>query len=496
MYDIIIVGGGISGLYSCYYILKHNPSLKICIIEQSGRWGGRIYTKYKDGLSFESGAGRFHSSHSNLMQLLKEFKLNNKLFPLSKNISYFLKNKWIKNDKELMTTYKSSFKSLDDIWTFIFNNPPSNNSTLYEHCLKIGLSKDETECVKDTYGYLTEFIDMNTNNALDMIKYDFKNGTFYTLKGGLQQLIDLLVDKCKEFGATMLLNTSCISLNRNTNVIELSNSQLINKIKANKIILSIPINSFNNLTITPPINWLKKYQPKPYKLLRIYAKYPSDWFRNMSKIITDKKLSMIIPINPDNGLIMISYSDNINAQYWNNFYDINILKNKLNKQLTKLFPTINIDDPEWISIEYWNEGCHYWEKNNNDKLIMEDINNQLGNNIFLLNEAYAHINGWIESSLIVANKYIQNITNSFKGGSKTYTMNDVSKHNNIEKGVWTVINKRVYDITKWVPEHPGGIAKIMQIAGKDGTNLFMNNPFHKGTDAKKILEKYYIGDLS
>jgi cytochrome b involved in lipid metabolism len=493
MYDIIIVGGGISGLYCCYNILKYNSKLKVCIIEKSGRWGGRIYTKYKDDISFESGAGRFHSTHTNLMDLLHEFKLDKKLIPLSKNVSYFLKNKWIENDSQLMKLYKSSFKSLSSIWKFIFKNPISNNpSTLYEHCINIGLSKNEADCVKDTYGYLTEFTDMNSHNALDMINYDFINGTFYVLNGGLQQLINNLVHKCQEMGADMFLNTSCISFNRNSKIIKLNNNTEIN---ATKIILAIPINSLNHINIKPSIQWNKKEQPIPYKLLRIYAKYPSGWFKNMSKIITDKPISMIIPINPKTGLIMISYSDNTNAAYWNSFTDLEKLKNTLHNQLIKLFPNINIPEPEWISLEYWNEGCHYWNKYTDDNQIMNHINTQFGNDIFLINESYTHINGWIESSLIIAEQHINNILNTLKGGSSKYTMNDIKKHNSIEKGIWTTINKKVYDITKWIPQHPGGIAKIMQIAGKDGTNLFMNNPFHKGTDANKILEKYYIGDL-
>jgi hypothetical protein len=35
----------------------------------------------------------------------------------------------------------------------------------------------------------------------------------------------------------------------------------------------------------------------------------------------------------------------------------------------------------------------------------------------------------------------------------------------------------------------------MQIAGKDGSKLYHNNPFHKGKGTDEILKKYYIGDL-
>ena len=36
---------------------------------------------------------------------------------------------------------------------------------------------------------------------------------------------------------------------------------------------------------------------------------------------------------------------------------------------------------------------------------------------------------------------------------------------------WMALNGKVYDITKYIPYHPGG-KKIMAAAGKDGTALF------------------------
>ena len=493
MYDYIIIGGGISGLYSCYILLKNNPKLKILIIEQSGRWGGRIYTKKRDGLSFESGAGRFHSSHINFMKLLKELNLYEKIVPLSKDVSYFLKNQWVYNDNHLMKLYNSSFKTIYDMWQFIFDNPPKDHSTtLYEHCKSIGLTQSETNCLKDTFGYSSEFIQLNAKNALDIIKYDFQKGQYYILNGGLQQVIDELVKRCKDMNAIMLLNTVCISVDKNNMMIEvLQSNNKIMRINSEKCILSVPISNLNDIKITPSLKWNKSQQPIPYKLCRIYAKYSEPWFKGMSKIITDKKISMIIPINPDTGLIMISYSDNKNADYWNSFDNNNEIKKELGKELRIIFPDINIPNPEWISFEYWFEGCHAWGKYSDDIMIMNNIQSELGPNIYLINEAYCHIQSWIEGSLIMSNQYL----NRMNGGTLKYTMSEVSKHITNETGIWTVIDNRVYDITKWVPQHPGGRVAIMQIAGKDGSELYHNNPFHKGKNTDEILKKYYIGDL-
>ena len=42
VYDYIIVGGGISGLYFAYKILLLNPQLSVLILEKTDKVGGKI----------------------------------------------------------------------------------------------------------------------------------------------------------------------------------------------------------------------------------------------------------------------------------------------------------------------------------------------------------------------------------------------------------------------------------------------------------------------
>lgn len=42
MYDIVVVGAGLSGLVSVYFILKKKPNLKIIIVEKEMKCGGQI----------------------------------------------------------------------------------------------------------------------------------------------------------------------------------------------------------------------------------------------------------------------------------------------------------------------------------------------------------------------------------------------------------------------------------------------------------------------
>ena len=71
-----------------------------------------------------------------------------------------------------------------------------------------------------------------------------------------------------------------------------------------------------------------------------------------------------------------------------------------------------------------------------------------------------------------------------------YTINNISIHNKIND-CWIVIDNRVYDLTKYLEEHPGGINIIMKYAGKDATEAFEN--INHSKNAYKLLNKYVIG---
>lgn len=54
---------------------------------------------------------------------------------------------------------------------------------------------------------------------------------------------------------------------------------------------------------------------------------------------------------------------------------------------------------------------------------------------------------------------------------KEYTMDEVAKHNT-EGDCWVVVNGLVLNVTKFMPDHPGGKQAIMLFAGKDATEEF------------------------
>lgn len=64
-----------------------------------------------------------------------------------------------------------------------------------------------------------------------------------------------------------------------------------------------------------------------------------------------------------------------------------------------------------------------------------------------------------------------------------------------EKGVWVTYKQGVYDITKFVSEHPGG-DQILLAAGSSVEPFWLLYAVHKNPHVLEILEKMRIGNLS
>ncbi|XP_071958710.1 cytochrome b5-like [Antedon mediterranea] len=76
--------------------------------------------------------------------------------------------------------------------------------------------------------------------------------------------------------------------------------------------------------------------------------------------------------------------------------------------------------------------------------------------------------------------------------TKKYTLEEVKEHNN-GNSLWLVIHDKVYDVTKFIDEHPGGEEVLLEQAGKDGSESFED--VGHSSDARELMEDYFIGEL-
>lgn len=75
-----------------------------------------------------------------------------------------------------------------------------------------------------------------------------------------------------------------------------------------------------------------------------------------------------------------------------------------------------------------------------------------------------------------------------------YTMADV-RANSTRAKCWTVIDKKVYDLTNWISAHPGREAPILFLCGKDGTNSFKAQHANESNPMAR-LASFLIGPLT
>lgn len=79
-------------------------------------------------------------------------------------------------------------------------------------------------------------------------------------------------------------------------------------------------------------------------------------------------------------------------------------------------------------------------------------------------------------------------------GPTTYTLSQVKQHATAAD-CWTVVNGKVYNVTTWEDQHPGGADRIIAMCGKDATSAFLDQ---HGSQKRpnEDLSQFQIGTLA
>ena len=502
-YDLIIIGGGISGLYLAYNLYEKYKN--ILLLEVSSELGGRIKTDTLQDYPIDLGAARFSNYHKTLFKLINDLDLKDKCIELPKNLDHIYENKKINYNldkvKKIYKT-KTSKKDLQKI-------------TLLQHCIDV-FGNDEAYKLKDMYGYDAEFIKMNAYSAMKMFKKDLldQNGKYYALNGGLSQIINNLEDFLKD-KITIKKESLVTDIIDNKVKVEINDS--VNTFKGKKIISTMPYLQLKKINLFKDYKLIDNVSPIP--LIRIYAKYPLKngkvWFDGIPRTITDNYIRHIIPIDYEKGIIMISYSDLYIADIWNNWSQLGekILTEQLHTEIFKLFK-IKPPKPIDYKIYYWKGGVHMWKVGSS---MEEDYKRLLkpfdDKEIYLCNEAFSKHQCWIEGALNMAGDVIKKISSQKGSGKKTIKKKKEYKiHQVLRRKNWIIFEykgkKWIHKISSsWFNEHPGGREHLVEgvkantyydkknknKSEKPPTKLFKSIGAHGTSNVFKeyiILEKY------
>lgn len=76
--------------------------------------------------------------------------------------------------------------------------------------------------------------------------------------------------------------------------------------------------------------------------------------------------------------------------------------------------------------------------------------------------------------------------------TKLYSMQEASQHSTRDD-CWVIIDGKVYDVTTYLDEHPGGDYVLLGATGRDSTEDF-EDAGHS-SDARKLMADYFIGEI-
>ena len=387
-YDYVIIGGGIGGLYCAERLVqKYKNTKKILLLDERSYFGGRLITNKRP--IYEIGAARFNNNHKLLLKLINKYKLHK--IKLSSIVDYIYKT----NNKVIY--YKDANKTFDMI---IKNIIIESRKYKKEELMKITL-KQFIDMISETtklseklihvFGYNSEITKMNAYDSLRSFDEDFTNNNFYDYK------LNHKVDNIKK-GDNIF---EIIGTNKKTNKNYIFNSK--------KIIIAVKSEQLRQFNLLKPVfPYLKCLYNAP--LLRIYAKYPINkdtkkaWFCDLPRLTTNSFLRHIIPIDPNSGLIMISYTDGTDTNIFlqdktrQKLKDDKTIKNMIQDELKIILPNYNIPQPTYFKTHMWNVGAHHWKPNCNSKQIYNQVKNPL-KNIYIVGEAFSQKQAWVEGSL-------------------------------------------------------------------------------------------------
>lgn len=405
MYDFIIIGSGISGLYLSNLLINKYNNSKIIILEKNKKLGGRISTskikKNNQIFQFEEGAGRFSNSHTYLWNLIEKYNLTPIKIPNTSE--YISKKSYPDNYKKL--SIKNSIKKIKKL----------NKNYLINHTFEQALVKffnqNEINYLINSFGYDSEF---KTYSAYDTIRLfeqeNYYNNNYYILKEGLSSIIENLKKELIKSGVIIKTNYIIQDIYKENNEFVIVNNKNL-KIISNNIIFATPPYSIIQYPFV--YNNFYKYLSliNPIPLIRIFIKVNKELMEKInSKIITDTNIRMILLINKEKNIIQV-YCDGNTANFWYEKYLNNTLKESLIKNLQEIFNIkVNLDI---LDVVYWSSGINSFKLGVDSKKLYNKIINPM-KNIYFSNESYSLRQGWIEGSLKMINDVYKKIVKNNK----------------------------------------------------------------------------------
>ena len=388
LYDIIIIGSGMSGLYTAYKIKKHALETRFLILEKNPRsgLGGRANNVPFQGSMVAIGAGIGRKRDKLLRRLVSELGFDINEF--SSKPAFSEKIKQPLDIRKALTFLRGEYqKHAPTHQTFAqFAKHVLGPSTYKQFSISAGYTDYEKAGTYETLYYY----DMEDNAGISGFSVSW------------HQLVEKLASNIGESHFRFSTEVSKLSSQGDHYLLETERGA---KYACKKIIVATTIDSIRHLLPRPIY---KNIEGQPF--LRVYGKFTAKSASIMKEyvkgtIIVPGPLQKIIAINPDNGVYMIAYSDNRNA--------LDLKSHTENTSKTRasychlLETALGMDAGllHLVAIRsfYWDIGTHYYKPLDNSRFgsrkeFIEEAQHP-ADGILVVGEVVGVHQGWTEGAL-------------------------------------------------------------------------------------------------
>ena len=389
IYDEVIIGAGIAGLYWCY---KTKP-VNYIILEKDNRIGGRIYNVMWNNHQISLGGGIIKANNEFTKKLTQELNLElirsksqyymndfdkteDHFHEKNKLLTKYLKKKYYDNQIEIKNQ-KLNWNEFLNIYVNIKIRTIINSHSLYK-------SYDNAD------------IESVLNNEIEELLRTRTFETYYIKQNGYTDLLNALKKIIPE--TNIRLNQNVINITQdnelyiiqtNTNIFQTKKIILATETKTNIIFNLNPQNKINLE------NLYKMTNNSNY--IRIYS-----YHKNRHNLKMSHKTSglpgKVIYINEN--ILMCCYTEEDDANKLNDLLEKNTPEEQIQIIYNLLLKcNINVTKPDDIIYKYWKTGIHYNTIDYDINKKYELLQNLKENNIIVIGESISDTHGWVDSAL-------------------------------------------------------------------------------------------------
>jgi protoporphyrinogen oxidase len=410
MYDVAILGGGISGLYLAYNLLKRNSKESVVVVEKGRELGGRVETYQDKWMSVEAGAGRIHNGHSLTLNLIRELGLGSKLVEINNNIRFVREEDGSFETPphiDIMSRVAAASKKM------------SKESLIGKSLLEVSMEvvgEDAAKAALASFGYTTEFLKMNAYDAIALMGIIAKPQKYFVLGGGLSQVIERLKARLLSMGCQFETGREVVRINKGEGELYTIFCDNGGPIQSSRCVCTFPVEDVLRLRVSGLgefTEWKRIIKASVYggSLCRIYSVFPQSgseskgsWFAGLGKMTMKNDVRMIIPVDEEKGVVMISYTDGAIANRWARMESEKGIR-EVNRRLKELIDArlnTSIPMPKHTRVFYWPNGVGYWKVGADSAAVEKRATNGF-HGLYFCGENYSAKNQqWVEGALDTA----------------------------------------------------------------------------------------------